>query len=317
MAYVDQLKATFEHLTHAQKDLARFVLDRSDEVAFMSARQLADAVGQSDAAVVRFARAVGYDGFPHLKAALREGILERTGASGMRSQSLLPQSELELFDQLFEIEASLVTATAKMNSAETAASVVDRLIAARRIWVTGHGTTYSMASYIAMHLNQVLGNVAMFNIDHGDLAARFREVSPADVFLGVGYVRYIPYTIEILRVAKGLGAQIVAITDSHTSPLAQLADDALYAARGTASFAWWSQAGTLAIADWLTSLIMVRDADNVNERLRQADAVWKQLGHLDTVGNAKDDPGLQQQMAASRKRKAVPPKAAQPHATDK
>jgi DNA-binding MurR/RpiR family transcriptional regulator len=95
--------------------LARFILDHSDEVAFMSARQLAEALGQSDAGVVRFARAVGCEGFPHLKTALREGILKRTGASGMRSQSSLPSSETDLQTRLFEIEASLVSATATLS----------------------------------------------------------------------------------------------------------------------------------------------------------------------------------------------------------
>lgn len=75
------LARRIDSLTHAQQDLARYILDHNEPAAFMTARQLADAVGQSDAAVVRFAQAVGYTGYPELRTGLRGGLLESTSST--------------------------------------------------------------------------------------------------------------------------------------------------------------------------------------------------------------------------------------------
>jgi len=296
MTLGEQIAARLDSFTRAQQNLARYVLDHSEQVAFMTAKQLAEATGQSDAAVVRFARAAGYSGYAELRDAVREGLLERAGAVGMRKEP--PSSPAALKAQIFDTDAALVAETARLNPEDTATAVADLLIGARRIWVTGHGTSYPLAAYLAMHLNQVLDKVQVFNVEHGDLADRFRTIGEGDVFIGIGYVRYLPYTVDILRLARDAGAQVVAITDRPTSPLARLARQTLYAARGMTSFAWWSQAGTLALANWITALIMVRDAERVAQQLRLSDEEWKRLGHWRGNGNSESEPSLEQHLRA-------------------
>jgi len=296
MTFAQQISSRLDSLTRAQQGLARYILDHGEQVAFMTARQLADAIGQSDAAVVRFARAAGYSGYAELREALRESLLERAGAVGMRKAA--PSTVAALKAQVFEADAALATETARLNDDDTAVAVADLLIGARRIWVTGHGTSYPLAAYLSMHLNQVLDKVQVFNVEHGDLADRLRTVGKGDVFVGIGYVRYLPYTVDILRLAREAGAEVVAITDRPTSPLARLAAHTLYAARGMTSFAWWSQAGTLALANWITALIMVRDSDRVAQQLRQSDDAWKRLGHWRGNGNSESELSLEQHLRA-------------------
>lgn len=308
MSLSDKITACIDALTPAQQDLARYILDHSGQVAFMTARQLASAVGQSDAAVVRFARAVGYSGYSELRGSLRGGILDRAGALGMRKAT--PSSAQALTAEIFETDANLATETAQLNSEDTGLAIADLLIGARRVWVTGHGTSYPLAAYVAMHLNQVLDKAQIFNVEHGDLADRMRSVGEGDVFIGIGYIRYLPYTVEILQLARDAGANVIAITDQPTSPLARLAVHTLYAARGMNAFAWWSQAGTLSIANWITALVMMRDPELVAQQLRQSDAAWKQLGHW--RGNSKSDhsPSLEQSLRDGMRthRKATPQK---------
>lgn len=296
MTLARQIADRIDSLTPAQQDLARYILDHNEQVAFMTARQLADAAGQSDAAVVRFARAVGYTGYPELRTALRGGLLERAGAVGMRKAA--PSTAGALTTEIFETDSELIAETERLNTEETGLAIADLLIGARRVWVTGHGTSYPLAAHVAMHLNQVLGKAQLFNVEHGDLADRLRDVRKGDVFVGIGYVRYLPYTIDILKLARAAGATVVAITDQPTSPLARLAAHTLYAARGMNAFAWWSQAGTLSLANWITALVMARDAERVTRQLRQSDTAWKQLGHWQADGNSDRTPSLEQNLKA-------------------
>lgn len=308
MSFPEQIAQSLDQLTTAQQALAKYILDHGEQVAFMTARQLANAAGQSDAAVVRFAKAVGYGGYPELRDALREGLLERVGSSGM-SQRHDPATPLEeLCRQVYAIDGGLIQETALLNSDAQLLSAADALVAARRIWVTGHGTSSPLAQYLAMHLNQVLGNAQVLNVGDGDLAERLRGIGKQDAVIGIGYVRYLPYTVDILQIARESGAAVLAITDRVSSPLARLAHHPLYTARAKEAAAWWSQTGTLTLANLLTSLVMAKAPKVVAEHLRHADAVWQRLGHWQSTGNSSSDPSLQQRhaqgMRAGPKRRA-------------
>ncbi len=286
-------------LTSSQHLLAEYVMAHAEQVMFMSARQLAHKTGQSDAAVIRFAQAIGFSGFTELKESLRDSLLERRGVSGLGQQLNMSSGGDALKKKVFETDAFLVQQTALLNPEEVILNVVDVLIAARRVRITGHSTTYPLAAYAAALLNQFLEDAQIFNIGHGDLAERLRSINEQDVFIGIGYVRYIPYTLEIMRLARDKGAGIIAITDRMSSPLARLADHTLYVARGMSSPVWWSQTGTMSIINMLSASIIVRDAQTVAARLKRSDEEWQHLGHWNSTSKNRNGRSLQQHLDKS------------------
>ncbi|WP_438390448.1 MurR/RpiR family transcriptional regulator [Caballeronia sp. DA-9] len=296
MQFSTAVRQHFEQLTRAQKALARHIADHSEDAAFATAKQIGEAVGQSDAAVVRFARAIGYDGFPQMRNALREGLLERVGASGMRAATEGLAVGENLKADIFNSDAALLQDTARQNSVALADRVVDRLIAARRIWITGHGTTYPLAVMLSLHLNQILGNSEVLTIGHGDIADRIRHVEADDVLIGIGYARYLPYTIDLMRIARSYGAGIVAITDKPSSPLAEIADDTFIVGRESSTFAWWSQAGTLSLINWLVALAMTRNGAKASAMLRRSDEAWRLLSHWSSADESSGAASLASQL---------------------
>ena len=64
---LEELRRSFSTLSRSQKKIATYILENPTTVAFMTAQQLAEQSGTSEATVVRFARAVGLEGFPNLK----------------------------------------------------------------------------------------------------------------------------------------------------------------------------------------------------------------------------------------------------------
>lgn len=292
----DAIRLRFDLLTRAQQALARHIVDHTDEAAFLTAKQLGDVVGQSDAAVVRFARALGYTGFPEMRSALREGLLERVGAGGMRAAAEGRADGEDLKNEVFSSDAALLDATAHLNPVANGERVADRMIAARRIWVVGHGTTYPLALLLSMHLNQILGTCETLTVGHGDIADRIRLVSPDDVVIGIGYARYLPYTIDVMKIARQYGAYVVAITDKPSSPLAHIAADTFVVGREGTSFGWWSQAGTMGLINWLVALTMTRNGEKATALLQRSDDAWRLLSHWNATGNNGDAPSLADQL---------------------
>ncbi|CPR21672.1 MurR/RpiR family transcriptional regulator [Brenneria goodwinii] len=268
----------FSKLTPAQQLIARYIERNKERVAFMTAKQLAGAINVSDAAIVRFARALGYRGYTHLREDLGEALIENTGLSGVFQWAPMSSSETELKEQILSNSSLLITQTIGLNQPDTIVRIAEKLASVRRIWVTAHGTTHAMAVYLAMQLN-VLKNAEVFNIGVGDVADRIRQVSDEDAFIGIGYERYLPYTIELMHLARLRGAYMVAVTDRPSSPLVREANESIYVAHSKSQVAWWSQIGTLVIADWLMSQMVVLNKDNVKEKLEESDKAWELLGH--------------------------------------
>ena len=66
------ISSRFDEFSRSQKDVAQYVVDHLDEVAFHTAEELARRASTSSSTVVRFAQALGFEGFPELQEAARD-----------------------------------------------------------------------------------------------------------------------------------------------------------------------------------------------------------------------------------------------------
>jgi DNA-binding MurR/RpiR family transcriptional regulator len=273
----------------------------------MAAKELGEATASSDAAVIRFAQALGFRGFLELRAALREELLQRAGSIGIAARVDTAEAIKSLSDEVFQLDHALLAQTQNLNDSALYGRVADGLIAARHVWVVGHGTSYPLAAYLAMTLNQVLPHARALSIGTGDLAGELRDLGPQDAVLGIGYVRYLPYTIDLMRLARQRQTRLFAITDKATSPLARLADIALFAARDGVAFAV-SQIGSMAIAHVLLAEVARRAPDTLREQLRLSDQLLQDAGHWSQQAAPADTSGHR---APARRKSRSPDGASQ------
>src|SRR5215813_9102545 len=78
------IKARFDEFSRSQKDVAQYIVDHLDEVAFQTAEELARRANTSSSTVVRFSQALGFEGFPELQTSAREEFRRRV-AAGMKA----------------------------------------------------------------------------------------------------------------------------------------------------------------------------------------------------------------------------------------
>ena len=64
------IQARFDEFSRSQKDVAQYIVDHLDEVAFQTAEELARRANTSSSTVVRFSQALGFEGFPELQQAV-------------------------------------------------------------------------------------------------------------------------------------------------------------------------------------------------------------------------------------------------------
>src|SRR5215218_1608461 len=68
----EEIRQRFDEFSRSQKDVGQYIVDHLEEAAFHTAEELARRANTSSSTVVRFAQALGFEGFPELQAAARD-----------------------------------------------------------------------------------------------------------------------------------------------------------------------------------------------------------------------------------------------------
>src|SRR6478609_702869 len=96
------IQARFEEFSRSQKDVAQYIVDHLDEVAFQTAEELARRANTSSSTVVRFSQALGFEGYPELQGSAREEYRRRVAngtAGGPGRAGVGPTTPLFSLDQ--------------------------------------------------------------------------------------------------------------------------------------------------------------------------------------------------------------------------
>lgn len=223
-----RLQKLFEgrRLTPTQRRIAHCMVRRAADAPFLSSVELAELAGVSQPSVTRFAVALGFDGYPALRRALREaGLGEPAGRADRNEYQQAVHAEIENLRNL----AALLADPAPVEDA-------GRLLAASRpLPVLGLRAAAAQArgfAYFAAKVHpdvRVLDEAGSMLDDRVDAAAR----AGATALLCFALPRHPRELATALRTARSTGLTVVTVADSSFTPVAQDSDVLLPAAVGT------------------------------------------------------------------------------------
>ena len=129
-------------------------------------------------------------------------------------------------------------------------------------------------AWMLTHLLRLIGLNATQPLSGVAAAAEIAALDSSDVAVGISFWRYVKATVQEFGQAKAAGATTIAITDSKSSPLAQVADLALIAATSSAELTL-SLVAPMSIVNALITAIALERPEQTLERLAQVDHVYK------------------------------------------
>ena len=232
--------------------IASFALENPDEIAFGTVSSIAEQAEVQPSALVRFAQALGYQGFSDMQEIFRSRLRDRILNYDERLQQLrqhAPDASKPnvIFHGFCAASARSIAALQEKLDPASLDTAVERLAAAETIYLIGLRRSFPIASYMAYALGK-LGVRTMLVDAVGGLAAEQMTFAP-----------YASETVTLARAAAETGVPVIAITDSPFSPLAQVAG--LWIEISEANFEGFrSMAATLTLAMTLTVAIAERRA---------------------------------------------------------
>ena len=78
---IDRLNQSGKRLSKGHRKIAQYIVEHYEKAVFMTASKLGESVGVSESTVVRFASAMGYEGYPQLQRSLQELVSHRLTAN--------------------------------------------------------------------------------------------------------------------------------------------------------------------------------------------------------------------------------------------
>jgi DNA-binding MurR/RpiR family transcriptional regulator len=228
-----EIRQRFDEFSRSQKDVGQYIVDHLDEAAFQTAEELARRASTSSSTVVRFAQALGFEGFPELQAAARDEYRRLreagapAGAADVLAPPLFPIDQTDFEASLGADHTNLEDTARKIDRDEVAASI--QLIArAERIVLCGTDQMAFFASYLR-HLLMLLDlrcEVVASPSQEG--LARLGRIDEHTLVIGFSAGRPHPLVVRAMKLARHRKADTIAIADATLSEVAKLAAQRLY-----------------------------------------------------------------------------------------
>ena len=249
-------------MTPIHRRMGEFVLANPFRAATMRIDELAQAVNASIATANRFAKALGFDGYPAMRAALVRGF-EATLGPVERLRSAQEQESgvrgAAWIDAVFDhTVANIENTRAQLDAADVEAAV-EAIVGARRVLILGAGSSAFLTGLMEHGLSVCHDNVQSLALLGGPshAARRLYTADSRDLVIALAFPRYVKDTIELARRAAAARARVLGISDGPQSPLAPIASLNLYV-KAERRFAATSEAAVLAMIEALIDAVALR-----------------------------------------------------------
>jgi DNA-binding MurR/RpiR family transcriptional regulator len=228
-----EIRQRFDEFSRSQKDVGQYIVDHLDEAAFQTAEELARRASTSSSTVVRFAQALGFEGFPELQAAARDEYRRvretapQNGGSDVLAPPLFPIDQTD-FEAALAADHTNLEDTARKVDRDEVAAAVELISRAERIVLCGTDQMAFFASYLR-HLLMLLDlrcEVVASPSQEG--LARLGRIDENTLVIGFSAGRPHPLVVRAMKLARHRKAATIAIADATLSEVAKLAGQRLY-----------------------------------------------------------------------------------------
>lgn len=272
---ITEIEKRMPGFSKSQKYIAKFITEHYEKAAFMTAAKLGAAVGVSESTVVRFADEMGFEGYPEMQQALRSYGRNRLTTLQRLNISADRLEDGNLLKYMMTQDIERIRYTLENTSEESFNAAVDKIISARRVYIFGAMSSDILARFLSTYLSLSCESVVHVQpINSSGILQQLINMGKDDVFVSISFPRYFKNTLTATAYAKECGADIIAITDSEASPLAEYADQLLLARSDIVSYAD-SLAAPLSLINALIAGVGMKNSARLEKTLARLEDLWE------------------------------------------
>ncbi|MDO5124918.1 MAG: MurR/RpiR family transcriptional regulator [Ruminococcus sp.] len=263
-------------MSKGHKLIANYILSHYDKAAFMTAQKLGKTVGVSESTVVRFSSELDFEGYPALQRALQDLMRNKLTAVQRIEVTSDHMTKEDVLERVLSLDIEKIRKTLEETSKDDFNNAVDKIINCNTIYIIGARSAAPLASFLNYYFTMIFPHVKLIrNTTTSELFEQVMHIDEKDVIIGISFPRYSKQTAKMLEYASNSGANVIAITDSVDSPLAQYANNLLLARSDMASFVD-SLVAPLSLINALIAAVSISNVDKVSKSFERLENIWEQ-----------------------------------------
>lgn len=268
------IEDSYQGFSKGQKRIADYIKEHYDVAAYMTAARLGETVDVSESTVVRFVMELGFEGYPEFKRALA-GLVRSKLTSVQRikvTNSLIGDSDV--LDKVLYSDIEKIKRTLEGIDRRAFDEAVRAIVDAKTVYIMGmRGTSY-LAALLNYSFRMISDNVRLIQTTSGsETFEQMMSLGEDDVLIAISFPRYSKSIIKGVEFARSCGADVIALTDSTSAPIAAFADQVLIAESDMASYAD-SLVAPMSVINALIVAVARACGERFNERLHRLESVW-------------------------------------------
>jgi len=215
----------YPSLPNRLQGLARYALDNPDAMALATVAEVARDAAVPPSAVIRFANAMGYDGYLPMQRVYRERLVARSATYRDRIKALRESAE-DPGDLVRPIIDSAIGELERLREhldRRTLKAAASLVVGARSIYVIAQRRAFPIATYMVYALAQLEIRAQLLDNTGGMLKTHAALVGREDLLIAASFRNYAPEVVETAAACHKRGVPVIAFTDTPVSPLAAAA----------------------------------------------------------------------------------------------
>lgn len=216
-----------------EKKIHEYISRNCADIIHLSITDLAERSDVSEAALVRFAKKLGYKGFQAMKINIAQDIVAPTQQI---FQQLSEDDTLEsLTRKVFASSVQSLNDTVNILNMSAVERAVDAIARAKRLLFYGIGGSGTVA-LDAQHKFIKIGYLALAFTDANIQAMVASVLGSGDVVVAVSHSGASQNIIEAIAIARKAGATVIALTNFGRSPILKYSDIHLFTSSQETAF---------------------------------------------------------------------------------
>lgn len=212
MGFIELLQEHYSQLTKSEKKVADYILSIGRKTIYNTMHDIKEETHVGDATIIRFCQKLGFSGFSELKIAIaKEGFPKKI------------EKKEELFDELVEDLSDVLKRTRELLNEKNLNAAVKLITQARYVYIYGVGASGNTAESLEKMFLRVGVHSHAIKDPHYQ-AQTSSLLTKEDLVIGFSLSGKTKDTYDSIQLAKENQAQIIAITNYLSSPIAQQGD---------------------------------------------------------------------------------------------
>lgn len=275
--YSQLISDNYVRLTKSEKRIANYMRKNQEEAAFLSAGEIADRLGLSEATMVRFARTIGFSSYPAMRTVLQESFRHRvTHAARLRGRLDDLRAGGDIFEKLVVSEIDYLSQALETVDRSALHQTVELLRQCNRVFVFGVGPSVSLVNLLEIRLRRFGRQVIPLTTAGREILEPLLLMNEHDLLFVICFFDVSTALPLVLDYAREVHCPVIMLTDTLGSIIGDKADVVLAARRGPMA-EFHSLVVPMTIINTLILALANQDREQVMANLDRLDQLRERL----------------------------------------